>query len=540
MTGYEKYIKDVQSGKVIASTYIKQAVERFERFRQRNDIYFDADAVEKCITFIANMKHFKGKSAGTHFILSPWQQFIVACIIGLKWKSTGYRVCREVYLQVARKAGKDALIAAISLYCLIADGEASPEIACLANSREQSMILFEYIDKFAKSLDPKEDVIKHFKKYVEFPKNNGVCKTYSADSSKLDGLNISLAIIDEWHEAKDLGLYNVMVSSQGMRTQPLMIIITTAGFNLESPCHDKFNLAIEILSGVKTDDTFFPFLYVLDVADDWTDERNWEKCQPNLDITVTREFMRNEVQKAKNDSTALNGILTKTFNMWVSSINAWIPMETVVKKMEVVDLEQFRGSMVYLGVDLASVSDFTSLSVMIPYGEKFYFKTWTYIPEETYNKTDKKELYDKFIKEGSMIITVGNCTDYDYILSKIKELSQMFVIHSVNMDTWNGTYFQIKCTEEGFNTVPISQSIGNFNAPTKHMEKLILEGNAVIDKSSNVLWQFGNVSMKYDHNGNMKPDKSSYSKKIDSVISMIECVAGYLKSPLDTTEIFFI
>ena len=139
-----------------------------------------------------------------------------------------------------------------------------------------------------------------------------------------------------------------------------------------------------------------------------------------------------------------------------------------------------------------------------------------------------------------MIITVGNCTDYDYILSKIKELSQMFVIHSVNMDTWNGTYFQIKCTEEGFNTVPISQSIGNFNAPTKHMEKLILEGNAVIDKSSNVLWQFGNVSMKYDHNGNMKPDKSSYSKKIDSVISMIECVAGYLKSPLDTTEIFFI
>ena len=260
----------------------------------------------------------------------------------------------------------------------------------------------------------------------------------------------------------------------------------------------------------------------------------------NLDITVTREYMRNEMQKAKNDTTALNGVLTKTFNIWCSSYNAWIPMETIAKLMKPVDLEEYRGNIVYLGVDLASVSDFTSLSLMIPHQDKYIFKTWTYLPEDTYNKSDKKELYDKFVQEGSMIITPGNVTDYDYILKKIKDLSQIFIIHSVNIDTWNATYFQIKCTEEGFNVVPISQSIGSFNAPTKETEKMIKEGNIIIDKSSNVLWQFGNVEMKYDHNGNQKPDKGNYMKKIDSVISMIECVAGYLKSPLDTTEIFFI
>lgn len=537
---YDQYCKDILSGKITASIYIKQAVERFLAFKKRKEIYFDEDAVDRCILFISKMKHFKGKSANTNFILSPWQQFIVANIVGLKWKSSGYRVCREVYLQVARKTGKSALIAAIALYCLIADGEASPEIACLANSRDQASIVFEYIDKFAKSLDPKEEVIKHYKKYVEFPKNNGVCKVHSADSSKLDGLNISLAIVDEFHEAKTRALLDVMASSQGMRTQPLMIIITTAGFNLEGPCYDYYTLSIEVLSGVKTNDTFFPFLFVLDTGDDWTDERNWGKVQPNLDITVTREFMRNEVQKAKNDSTALTGIMTKVFNIWVQSSNQWLPLETIAKYMKPVDLQEYAGSVAYLGLDLASVGDFTALSIMIPYEDKFIFKNWCFLPEETYKNSDRHELYEKFVREGTMTISPGNCTDFDYVLKKIKELGDDFIIAGIYMDTWNATYFQIKCEEEGYPTTPISQSIGSFNSPTKELERLIREGNVIIDKSSCVLWCFGNVSLKQDYNGNIKPDKSSYGKKIDPVIAMIQCVAGFIKEPVGDNEIFFI
>lgn len=441
---------------------------------------------------------------------------------------------------MARKAGKDALIAALSLYMLIADGEASPEIACLANSREQAMILFEYIDKFSKSLDPKEQAIKHYKKYVTFNANNGVCKTYSADASKLDGLNISLSVVDEFHEAKDRKLYDVMKSSQGMRTQPLMVIITTAGYNLESPCHDMYNLAIEILSGVKQDDSFFPFLYTLDLEDDWTDEKNWEKCQPNLGVTVTKEFMANEVQKAKNDASAVTGILTKTFNMWVQSMNQWIPLETVAKVMEPVDLEKYRGCVAYLGVDLSSVGDFTALSCMIPYKDKFIFKNWTFLPEETIANHPNKELYDKFIREGSMIVTPGNVCDYNYIGQKIKEISQILVVQGIYYDQWNSTQFAIMCTTEGYNMIPVSQSIGAFNGPTKETERLLKDSKLIIDKSSSVLWQFGNVELKIDWNGNIKPSKGSYNKKIDSVIAMIMCVAGQMKNPVGDMDIFFI
>ena len=210
MRGYEKYIEDVKSGKIVACTYIKQAVERFERFRRRDDIYFDGDCVDEAVDFISNIKHFLGKSAGKPFILEPWQEFILANVLGLKRKVDDYRICTSCYLQVSRKAGKDAFIAALSLYMMIVDGEASPEIACLANSRDQARILFDYITNFSKSLDPKGSAIKSYRNYVKMPSNNGQVKVYSADASVLDGLNVSMGILDEYHEAKDRKLYDVI------------------------------------------------------------------------------------------------------------------------------------------------------------------------------------------------------------------------------------------------------------------------------------------------------------------------------------------
>lgn len=543
MTGYEQYISDVKSGKQIACRFIKQAVDRFEEFRNREDIYFDSKCVDECIEFISQLKHFLGKTAGKPFILEPWQEFIIANLMGLKWKSNGYRICRETYIQIARKAGKDAFMAALALYMLIVDGEASPEIACLANSREQARILFDYITNFGKSIDPKSSFLKYYRNYVKVDANNGTIKVYSADASKLDGLNISFAIIDEYHEAKDRKLYDVMKSSMGMRVSPLTAVISTAGFNLESPCHDMYCLGVEILNKIKTDDTFFPFMFCLDEDDDWTDPKNFIKVQPNLDVTVTREFMEGEVLKAKNDATAEVGVKTKTFNMWCSSSMSWIPQEIVVKCMgQSVDLNDYAGRIAVIGQDLGAVSDFSSISVCIPIEDnKYVFKTFCFLPKETLETSPNKELYNKFIKEGTMEITPGNCTDYDYIINKIVEISHILHIDAIYTDTWNATSEMVKLGELGFNVQPFSQGIGNFSGPTKELERLIRDKNVIIDKSSNILWQFGNVVLKMDWNSNIKPTKDRVGQKIDSVISMITALGGLQKSPVvsDTDIIFF-
>lgn len=541
--GYEIYIDDVLSGRQVCGRLIRKSVERYLELSRREDIYVDYKSVDECIEFFYHLKHFKGKTAGQHFRLSNWQMYIILNVIGLRWRKDKTRVCREAYIQIARKAGKDAFMAGLALYMLIADGEASPEIACLANSREQSRILFDYINQFGKSIDSKGSFISFYKNYIALEANNGICKVYSADASKLDGLNISLAVIDEFHEAKDRKMYDVMKSSMGMRTQPIMVVITTAGFNLESPCHDMYMLGVEILEGIKSDDSFFPFIWSLDEDDDWTDEANFEKVQPNLGVTVTQEFMKGEVQKAKNDMTAEAGVKTKTFNMWVSSSLTWIPQEIVAKCMQTkVDLQDYAGQLAYIGQDLGSVSDFTSISVIIPLPEeKYAFKTWTFLPEETYKCHAQKELIDKFINEGTMEITPGNCTDYDYVVNKIVEISHIVMVGAIYTDVWNATAEMVKLGDLGYNVLPMSQSIGNFSAPTKEMERLIRERKAVIDKSANVLWQFGNVSMKIDAAGNCKPDKGANKNKIDSVISMITALGGLQKQHYSgDTEIVFI
>jgi len=543
--GYERYIRDVKSGAVRTGLYIKQAVERFCAFREREDIYFDADVVDNCETFISSIRHFLGKSSGKPFILSDWQSFVLANIFGLKWKATGFRVCNETYIQVARKAGKDAFMAAIALYMLIVDGEASPEIACLANSREQARILFEYVQKFAHSIDPKSDYLKAYRNYLKMPSNNGVVKVFSADASKLDGLNVNLFCIDEFHEARDRKLYDVMKSSQGMREQPLGVIITTAGFNLDGPCHDMFELSVQILAGVKEMDNFFPFIWSLDEDDDWTEPVNFIKCQPNLGVTVSEEFMLAEVKKAQVDSTALSGVLTKTFNKWVQSKITWIPQPIIANLMQRVNLEEFRGKTCVMGCDLSSVNDISSISIMFPpddTNDKYVFKTWTFLPEATIKEHPNRALYEKFVDEGSLITTNGNVCDYDYIEGVIYEIHQTCPINAIYLDKWNATQFQIDLTDAGYNVNEFSQAVGNYNAATKEFERLAREGRMIIDKCYNVLWQFGNACLKSDINGNQKVTKenSSSGKKVDSVISMTTALGGYLKNPVDNDMSIFV
>lgn len=530
MKGYYTYIYGVLDGSIVAGNNIRLMCQRFLDMRNREDIYFDDECVDEAILFISNIKHFLGKSAGTYFILEPWQEFIVACILGLKWKDSGCRVCRETYIQIARKAGKDAFMAALSLYMMIVDGEASPEIACLANSREQARILFDYVTNFSKSLDPKGNAIKSYRNYVKMPSNNGTCKVFSADASVLDGLNVSMGVIDEYHEARDRKLYDVIKSSMGMRTQPLMVVITTAGFNLESPCYDMYKLSLEVLNGVKNDDTFFPFIFQLDVDDDIDDEVNWVKCQPNLDVTVTRDFMRGELVKMNNDNTAEVGVKTKTFNMWCTSSMVWIKPEIVVSNMRDLNIEDYIGYTGIIGVDLGSVNDLTAISLLIPLAEKKVFFNWAFLPEETYKTHPNKELYDKFIKEGSLILTPGNVTDYDYVANKIREINGIIPVTEVYYDKWSATQWAITMTEMGFNLVEFSQGIGNFNSPTKEFQRLMLTNELEIDKSTNFLWQMTCVTLKVDHVGNTKPQKTSWTtQKIDNVISSITALGGWLK-----------
>lgn len=540
MQGYYDYIRGVQNGKIVTSIYIRQAVERLEQLKKRNDIFFDEDAVKECFEFIRTMKHFAGKSAGSQFELLPYQKWIIGSIIGIKYKDTGFRVCRETFILQARKNGKTSLIAALSLYMLICDKEQSPSIGIVASSRDQARICYEMCQQYAKTLDMEGRVIKQYRNYLKVPANNGELKVYSSDSSNLDGLSQSMTILDEGHAQKDNRLYSVMKSSMGFRQQPLMVQITTCGFLLDGyPCYETYKMSLEILNGVKTDDSFFPFIYMMDPDDNWEDENNWIKCNPALDVTITREYLRDQLTAAKNDSSQLVPIKTKNFNCWMNSANVWVPQDRVVKCMDNFDVQDFTGHMCYIGVDLASVSDLTALAVMIPDGDKFYFKNYAFLPYDTYINHPNHQLYERFYNDGDLILTDGNICDYQAITNKIMDISQILQVEGIYYDPYNSGQWAIQCTELGYNMQQFRQGLLSFNNPTKEMEKLILSRNAVFDKSALMLWEFGNVVLRVDSQQNCKPDKTTPSNKIDNIIASVEALGGYLQNPVSTDfEIF--
>ena len=529
---YYKYAKDVVRGIVVAGSLIQLACQRFLDDLNDDRFEFRQDRVDRCLNFIKTLKHFKGKTSGQSFVLEPWQQFVVANLLGFYYSRTNNRRFTTAYVEIARKQGKTALAAALCLYYLIADGEDGAEVDLAANSREQANIAFDFCYQFSRQLDPHQKYLKSKLKGITFTPNASKLNVFAADASKLDGFNASFALIDEYHAALNSKVRDVLKSSQGQRQNPMLLTITTAGFDKTLPCYELRNTCIEILHKVKSDDSMFIAIYELDDDDDWTDEYVWSKAAPNLGVTVSKKYIAEQVLSAKNNASEEVGVKTKTLNMWCDSSTVWLPDSYIVKSSEPIDLQDFsEDETCYVGVDLSATSDLTAVSYLIVRDEKYYFKTDYYLPESCLKDSPNKEYYKLWRQIGDLHITSGNVVDYDYITRDICKASQIVNINKVMYDSWNATQFAINSTEQGLPLQPYSQALGNFNRPTKEMERLVLSGKVVIDDNEITRFCFRNVELKFDHNDNCKPVKKFRQKKIDGVIAMLEALGGYLETP---------
>lgn len=535
MTLYDQYAADVRDNKIVVCKYIKQAVERYYSLLEREDIVFKPHFVDRVINFVGILKHYTGRHAGKPFVLLPWQQFAIASIYGFYKKENGEenRLVSSVYIEMARKNGKSALAAALCLYHLIGDGEMNAEVYLAANSRDQAKVSFTMCRNFVAGLDPKQKYLDSYRDRINFDKTLSFMRVLAADSSKLDGPNPSMFLLDEYHAAKNSSLKDVLQSGQGMRDDPMSVIITTAGFDKLSPCYQMREMCTEVLSGLKEDDTLFALIFSLDEGDDWKDENVWIKSNPNLGVTVKTKYLKEQVQKAVNSPSEEVGIKTKNINLWCDAEMVWIPDHYILEASKSINLEDYRGRDCYVGIDLSSTSDLTCVAYMFPpiEGEKYAFKVHYYLPEAALQEKRFKELYGQWRRFGLITITPGNVTDYDYIINDLMSANNMVYIQKVAYDQWNATQFVIGATDRGLPMQPFSQALGNFNKPTKEMERLILSGGAWIDNNIINRHCFRNVVMARDRNGNTKPSKQYEEKKIDGVIAMLEALGCYLDSP---------
>ena len=527
----ETYAQQVRTGNILTCEFVQLAVDRYYRDMDNaldKGWYFDRKAAQRAISFIERLKHTKGQWAGLRFKLEPWQQFIIWNIFG--WKmADGTRRFRYAYVEIARKNGKTALSAGIGLYMLFADGESRPEVYSAATVKDQARICFSDAVEIVKATDLK-NYLTTYRNSIVYELKGGMMKPLSSDYGTHDGLNPSCGIIDEFHAHKDSGMFDVIKSAFGARKQPLMFIITTAGFNKAGACYAYRDNVIKILRGINEDDTLFGIIYTMDANEEWDNPQMWIKSNPNLGVSLFPNYLEDQVNDAKNRPEAVRNVMTKNVNLWVDAEKTWILDDAWMKCVGTTEIEDLRGCECWGGLDLSNVSDITAFVLIFHENDKFQLLPFFWIPEEKMLEKIRKENinYDLWVKAGFVKVTSGNVLDYEFVKADILQIVEIYDLQSSAYDRWNSSQTIIDLQNEGMECNPFGQGYGSMSAPSKEFEKLVLSEKIEHFGNPVLRWMLSSTLIKTDPAGNIKPDKEKSVQKIDGIVASIMALGEWM------------
>lgn len=534
----DQYARDITAGRIVANKWVKLACKHHLgdiKAQKSADFpyYFDSEAAEKALNFVQLMPHTKGKWARERrrLELEPWQCFFVASIFGWKRRKDGLRKYRQCALFVPRKNGKSALAAAIANYMFAADGEYGAEIYAGATTERQAWEVFRPAKIMVQNTPEFKDAFN-----VQVNASN---MNISDDGSRFepiignppDGSSPHLAVADEYHEHPDDRLVETMLTGMGAREQPMLLIITTAGSNLEGPCFDFQLDAQKILEGTIEDDGVFSLLYGIDEGDDWTDPAILRKANPNMGVSVNEDFLLAQLQQAKNNARKQSAFKTKHLNVWVGSKDAYYNVE---KWRALGDpslkLEQFKGLPVYIGLDLASRVDIAAVEILIPYEGGYVQFGKHYLPEAT---VEEKEHYIKWATEGLITVTDGEIIDFNAIKEDILELCRDFEVLELAYDPFQATMLITDLIDEGVNCVEMRPTVLNFSEPMKELDSLIRAGRIRHDGNICFSWMISNVTGKLDKKDNVYPNKDRPENKIDGPVALMMALGRAMNAEIN-------
>ena len=527
----EQYAQQVRNKEILTCELVQLAVQRYYRDLDNafdKGWYFDRKAAVRAITFIERLKHTKGEWAGQRFRLEPWQQFIIWNIFG--WKNAdGTRRFRYAYIEIARKNGKTALSAGIGLYMLFADGEARPEVYSAATVKDQAKICFSDAVEIVKATDLK-NYLTPYRNSIVYELKGGMMKPLSSDYGTHDGLNPSCGIIDEFHAHKDSGMFDVIKSAFGARRQPLMFIITTAGVNKNGACYAYRDNVVKVLRGVNSDDTLFGIIYTLDDQSEWDNPKMWIKSNPNLGVSLSADYLADQVTDAKNRPEAVRNVMTKNVNLWVDAEKTWILDEAWMRCCGEMSVDDLAGCECWGGLDLSNISDITAYVLLFHERDRFQLLPFFWIPKEKMLEKIRKENinYDLWVRSWYVKVTEGNVIDYDFVKADILTIVSRYDLKSSAYDRWNSSQTIIDLQNEGMECNPFGQGYGSMSAPSKEFEKLVLSGRIEHFGNPVLRWMLASTVIKTDPAGNIKPDKEKSVQKIDGIVASIMALGEWM------------
>lgn len=537
-----EYATQVVAGKIISCKWHRLACQRHLKDLQRvgsegfpyvwNPTLYNAAGreyrpAERICKFAQLMPHIKGDWAakGQLIKLEPWQIFILTSAFGWVHGKTGKRRFRVVDVIVPRKNAKSTLAAVIGLYLLGPDEEFGAEIYSGATSQDQAMEVFRPALLMAKATPrycQQYGVSTNASNLAVVEKNS---KFEPVIGKPGDGASPSLAIVDEYHEHQTSELYDTMQTGMGARSQPMILVITTAGSDISKPCYLHQVELQKILEGVVENDQRFGIIFTMDDDDDWTSEEALRKANPNFGISVDAEFLQIQQRDAQADPRKQNVFKTKHLNIWVAAASPWLNLHNLQQAGDsalTIESHKWDGSVA--GLDLASKQDIASAVFTCWLGEgegrEYYAFSRNYVPEAALEKPENAH-YQAWANAGHLIVTPGNMISLSQIEEETLQICQQIGTKEVAKDPWGGHQMGANLEAEGLTVVDIPQQVRYLSEPMKVIAALVDAGRFHHDGNPCYVWQMSNVEVKEDRNENVFPRKSRASNKIDAAIATI-------------------
>ncbi|MCL1924541.1 MAG: terminase large subunit [Defluviitaleaceae bacterium] len=524
-----EYYADIQSGKAIVGKWIKSIYSILIKGLESGEYFFNAKRAGRAIRFIENMCHH---SQGRNDLLKLelWQKALISAIFGIV-DDEGLRVFREVFIVIARKNGKTLFASAIIAYMTYLDGEYGAEVYCLAPKLDQANIVYNNFFQMIQQEDELDEISKKRRSDIYIEETNSTIRPLAFNAKKSDGFNPHLVINDElasWRGDGGLKQYEVMKSALGARRQPIILSISTAGYENGSIFDELFTRSTRFLEGGNREKRLLPFLYMIDDITKWNDLTELRKANPNMGVSVFESYYKEEIAIAKNSLPKKVEFLTKYCNIKQNSAIAWLDGHTVElagKAGEGFKIDDFQDCYAVGGIDLSQSVDLTAATVIIEKKGKMYSFTKFFIPASRLEKAQQTDgvPYDIFIQKGIVQLSGENYVDYkdvhNYFL-ELQEVHKLYIL-KIGYDKYSAQYLVNKLAEDGFHMDDVHQG-ENLTPVIREFEGILKDGNFIIVENKLLEWHFLYAALKQNsETRRVRITKIEQRMRIDGLVAVL-------------------
>ena len=481
------YYQAIVDGSVVVGKWVRMLYEYIVKGLEQRSFFYSHKKANAAVLFIEQFcHHHEGALAPGRIRLELWQKALVSLIFGIV-DETGARQFREIFVVIARKNGKTLLAAAIAAYCTFLDGEYGGRIYFTAPKLEQAALCFEAYHQMIRQEPELNAMAQKRRTDIYVAQNNTTAKPLAFSAKKSDGLNVSLAIADEcasWAGDQGLKFYEVIKSSFGARRQPLLLAMSTSGYINDGIFDELVKRSTRFLLGDSKEHRLLPLLYMIDDVDKWNDINELRKSNPNLGVSVTVDYMLEEIAIAEGSLSKKSEFLTKYCNIKQNSSTAWIRAQDIEKCAGPhLELEDFRRCYAVGGIDLSRTVDLTSCCVVIQRDDKLHVFSKFFMPAEKVEEATARDglPYRAYIQRGILQESGENFVDYQDCYKWFVELIEKYQIYvlKIGYDRYSAQYLVQSLNQYGFHTDDVYQGF-NLSPVIDETEGMIKDGRIQI------------------------------------------------------------